>query len=260
MLKKLILLSCLLPLISFAGNNFFKPDKETIKLKGSSEIIDKKYHFVVEPHQHYYTKIAYPQIIGLDGKPSQVEFNQAVSKIIKTNQEEFSKNLQATLQMIKEKGTQGMPALTEDSNYLIIQYQLANPQNNLISVRFNIESMNYGMAHPNSAVTVLNYDITTHKIVELKDLFKPNSDYLKTIANYSQNALTKRFAKTGNNDKSAQDLINQGTAADLKNYMNWNIVPKGLLITFSRYQVAPGYMGQPEVLIPMNVLKNELAS
>jgi uncharacterized protein DUF3298 len=48
----------------------------------------------------------------------------------------------------------------------------------------------------------------------------------------------------------------EGTRPRAENFMNWNIVPEGILISFEDYQVGPHSFGQPEFVVPFSHLKS----
>lgn len=120
----------------------------------------------------------------------------------------------------------------------------------IISIRFSMQGMVTGLAHPYHHHFVLNYDLKNDEEIELSDLFKPDSDYLTVLSNYASGKLDKRLT-----DK---ELIAKGTAPLEENYKNWNIKANGLLITFDEAQVGPSYLGAQTVLIPFAILSEVL--
>jgi hypothetical protein len=50
----------------------------------------------------------------------------------------------------------------------------------------------------------------------------------------------------------------KGASPELKNYQNWTLTARGLVVTFDPYQVGPFAAGAPSVLIPYAELKDVL--
>lgn len=138
-------------------------------------------------------------------------------------------------------------------NTLSIDYDIETikpPHQTYISVRLSMEGMQAGRAHPYHQHQTLNFDLTTGKLLELKDLFKPRSNYLAVLAKQANKSLNAKLQ-----DKM---MINDGTAPTEKNYQLWNLESDGILITFDEYQVAPYVDGAQEVAIPYSQLSSLL--
>lgn len=139
-------------------------------------------------------------------------------------------------------------------NSVEISYTIAHADDKIVSVSFG----NYydtGGAHPNGFSFALNFDLKTGRELLLADLFKPNSDYLKVISDYSINNLKETLG-----DNSDDEWIGKGAGADASNFRSWNLTKKGLEINFDSYQVAPYVAGPQEVTIPFEDLKSVLRS
>jgi len=196
-------------------------------------------------------KASYPQIIGKKLSPNATQFNKLVLTLVNNEVQQFKKYVKNDLPHMKT-----LPEAIQN-NYLNIDYDVdvIHPDHhNAVMVRFNIEGMQAGRAHPYHTHQVLNYDLNTGKPISLSDLFKHNSQYLKLIAELSRKQLLAKLP-----DKTISDMIKQGTQANLKNFKNWNIQNDTLLITFDEYQVAPYVNGPQEVEIPYSDLKKIIA-
>jgi hypothetical protein len=95
---------------------------------------------------------------------------------------------------------------------------------------------------------VLNYDLKAGKVLELSELFKGGSDYLKVISDYCIQILAKRNV---GEDQWRRD----GAGPKGDNYKSWSLLRGGLLISFDPYQVASYADGPQEVLIPFGALQ-----
>lgn len=133
-----------------------------------------------------------------------------------------------------------------------VGYQVSLAQDDLISVEFNFGSYYQGAAHPNTYSEVVNYDLKNGKLLKLGDLFKPGAKYLQAIANYCIADLKKQAKDKGLMDEEIQN----GAAANAKNYLSWTITRKGLGINFDAYQVGPYAAGPQYVLVPYSALKD----
>ena len=99
---------------------------------------------------------------------------------------------------------------------------------------------------------MVNYDLKNGKQLKLADLFKPGAKYLQAIANYCIADLKKQAKDKG---LEASEIEN-GAAANAKNYQGWTITRKGLGINFDAYQVGPYAAGPQFVLVPYSSLKD----
>jgi hypothetical protein len=135
---------------------------------------------------------------------------------------------------------------------LNVSYDVALAQDDLISVAFSVGSYYQGAAHPNTMSEVVNYDLKNGKQLKLADLFKPGAKYLQAIANYCIADLKKQAKDKGLLDEEIQN----GAAANAKNYQSWTITRKGLGINFDAYQVGPYAAGPQYVLVPYSSLKD----
>jgi hypothetical protein len=50
--------------------------------------------------------------------------------------------------------------------------------------------------------------------------------------------------------------MNEGTRPIADNFISWNIVPEGVLLSFDDYQVGPHSFGRPELVVPFSALRN----
>lgn len=139
-------------------------------------------------------------------------------------------------------------------NSVEISYTIAHADDKIVSISFG----NYydtGGAHPNGYSFALNFDLKTGRELQLADLFKPNSNYLKVISDYSTKSLKETLGEDADDE-----WIKTGAGAEAKNFRSWNVTKRGLEINFDSYQVAPYVSGPQEVEIPFEDLKGILRS
>ena len=197
---------------------------------------NKKLNYEIDAH--------YPQITG-GSNPNFEKFNQVVRASVTKRVAGFRKDLEP------KEGEEPPPEGSMGSN-LGVSYQVMLAQDDLISVEFDIENYYQGAAHPNTFTEVVNYDLKNGKQLKLADLFKPGAKYLQAIANYCIADLKKQAKDKGLLDEEIQN----GAAANAKNYQSWTITRKGLGINFDAYQVGPYAAGPQFVLVPYASLKD----
>ncbi|HAY33426.1 MAG TPA: hypothetical protein DCY06_04760 [Bacteroidetes bacterium] len=124
----------------------------------------------------------------------------------------------------------------------------------LLSVKFTIFSDIPGMAHPVTNDSSFNYSIVSTGILKLRDLFSPDSEFLKFLSAYSQKELEAKAYSEGN--ENIFDMIRSGTLPEEKNFTVWNIKNDSLIITFNPSQSAPYYFGVQSVPVPLSAMLN----
>jgi len=123
------------------------------------------------------------------------------------------------------------PVFTE--NMLNVDYKIIFAENELISIRFNIQQYASGAAHPNGIITGINYDLKNNKIIKLAEFFIDNN-YLTQLSTASRKTLAQM------DDISTEpDWIEQGTAPEIDNFLHFTFDKKTLYIHFPPYQIAP---------------------
>jgi hypothetical protein len=193
---------------------------------------------------NYEIDARYPQLTG-GSNPNFEKFNQVVRASVTKRVAGFKKD------MAPEEGEEPPPEGSMGSD-LNVGYDVGLAQDDLISVQFSVGSYYQGAAHPNTFTEVVNYDLKNGKQLKLADLFKPGAKYLQAIANYCIADLKKQAKDKGLTDEEIQN----GAAANAKNYQSWTITRKGLGINFDAYQVGPYAAGPQYVLVPYSSLKD----
>lgn len=224
------------------------------KHASESTVIDKNMQ-IVNTTKHeaneelpYSIDYSYPQISGDNLSASAEKFNQLVLDMVNKSVQQFKNYVKADMPHM-----QTLPdSLKHNSFRMDYTIDVLKPRKQtLISLRLSIEGMQAGRAHPYHTHQVLNYNLHTGKVLALKDLFKPRANYLNTFSKYASTEL--------NNKLQDKWMIKDGTQPLQKNYQQWNLQDKGILITFDEYQVAPYADGPQEILIPYTALKTLLA-
>ncbi|SFD10559.1 DUF3298 and DUF4163 domain-containing protein [Clostridium uliginosum] len=179
------------------------------------------------------------QIDGLDNKKLEESLNN-----------DFMKEGKA----IYEKLIKEMPDIKEGHKYVGVDYNIKNDSKDILSIEVTKEEI-----QASSYVTKKHYTIDKNKeiVLTLPLLFK----YDKYIQLISEN-IKEQMKKQMRNDENKNYFIDQvdvptddfdSIAKEQDFYINND---GKLVICFDKYEVAPGYMGTVEFVIPSEVIKD----
>jgi hypothetical protein len=121
------------------------------------------------------------------------------------------------------------------------EYKIYSRDNYLISLSFYTEKYITPSAHPSHSTLTLNYDFKTTQNLELKNIFKKDSDYLNVL---SQLCYEHLIVTVKNPDKK---WIRKGTKPIASNFKKFYITPESLDIVFDEYAV-DCYAGGPHTV------------
>ncbi len=118
---------------------------------------------------------------------------------------------------------------------------------NTISLKF-VTSTYTGGAHGNQIITTKNFDLTSNREVELKDLFKKDG-YLNILSQ-------KAIAKFTNDKTSDSAWLAEGAGSKYTNFKDFTYSTnnKSFVFHFDPYQIAPYSSG----ILTFEILKTEL--
>ncbi len=125
-------------------------------------------------------------------------------------------------------------------------YDVVLNDNNNISVRINY-SVHLMGGTGDSGIIAVNYSLENQEFLELSDLFPDTTNFLNKISDYSINALKELF-----DDVSLNETIESGASADENNFKTFVFDDSSVTIVFGKYQVGPGALGNPEIVIPFS--------
>ncbi|MDR3477383.1 MAG: RsiV family protein [Gammaproteobacteria bacterium] len=245
-MKKFILCSAL---ILCYGTSAFAKSTPTMDISNGLSLMAEATHMASD-NSHYKMDIESPLLSGNALNSAAQLYNQSINKIINTTITDFKTKIVENSAYVKNL-PQSVQENTLFIDYSATVFKAGNQQ--IISLRINNEFYYAGSAHPSHQIQVFNYDLSSGKELAMSDLFKPKSSYLDKISDYARRDL---LTKIKNEDKNEFD---KGTAPIADNYLNWNLKPNGILITFNEYQVAAYVFGQPEVLVPYTMLEDDIA-
>ncbi len=140
---------------------------------------------------------------------------------------------------------------------LDITYQILRNDDELLSIRYET-TINVGGSGQYSRSFTL--DKRTKSVLELSDLFQPNSDYVSVISAEILRQMTEQV-EAGTGDYFipggiwSEDECFKAIKADQNFYIN---AQDRLVIVFDEYEVAPGNMGMPEFVLQTEMLQGIL--
>lgn len=225
----------------------FNYDKPKIVVKSVYPQLQDNNDYIAHPGNRHRNDSYNDEVDGkMDSDTSSVGgFNQSVIQIVEEEINAFKRQVK----LIQEK-----KASTSGKNNLYVDYDtsvIRSGRNRIISVRFSMQASIGGAANRYHYHRVLNYDLDNNQKIELQDLFKPESNYLNALSHYTGGVLMRRFPR--------DSVIVDGAAPKVENYAIWNVKPRGLLITFDAYQVAPYEQGAQTIFVPYSALKEVLS-
>ena len=199
----------------------------------------------------YAVNAEYPQVEGAE------EFNRLAAAFVAKEVADFK------TEAGREPGEKDYaPDAAEDS--LNVRYTMRLLTAELLSVEFAMDYYEHGAAHPSHGFHVINYDAKAGRRLELADLFKPGSDYLKRVSEVAVAQLrrwNKDSAEYSGGDGQpylSDPEFTRGAAPEAENFQSWTLTPKGLVVTFDYYQLGAYAAGAPTVVLPYAELKDVL--
>jgi hypothetical protein len=243
-MKRLLALSCLLAV--FAHTPALADDEDdgidnphAYHLNGDMDLVSSDK--IVYDKPKIIAKLVYPKLTSDDEADEVENFNDAVKDLLDTELQAFKDKVN-DLQLNQPK--------QKASNHLNIDFDsstLNTTKTPIFSIRFVIEGNIAGMAHPYHYHQVLNMSLDDDTTLSLDELFKPDSNYLFWLSNYTSGVLAKKL--------SHAVLIEDGLTPTPDHFKLWNLEPTGMRFTFDEATVAPYVYGTQSVVVPYNLLQ-----
>lgn len=131
---------------------------------------------------------------------------------------------------------------------LTCSYTLSRPSADAVSVLFEIWTYTGGV-HGNLDVITLNYSFITGQRLTLVDIFEDVDKALALMSATSRDVLMRRLG-----GGVGEQMILDGTEADVNNFSSLSLDPEGVRIHFQPYQVAPWAAGAQSVSMTLEQL------
>lgn len=194
--------------------------------------------------ENYEAKIDIPKIQGLKDKNLEKRLNSNFMEDGKRLYDEFQQRMEK-IELSKNKGHKS----------LSLSYSVKNNSKDFLSIE-----MTKNEIEASSYVSKIHYNVDKKRqiVLTLPMLFKDDK-YIKVISDNIKKQMREQMKK----DNTKSYFIDQEkdlSAEDFKTinkYQDFYINKDGnLVISFDEYEVAPGYMGAVEFVIPYKVIKD----
>lgn len=191
-----------------------------------------------ERDDNHYQDIEIPQIDATEGNNAAIDYiNADVDAITKAVIEEY----EATVE-----------ELPDAHMGLLIDYEVLTNTDTWFTLRLLI------LRDAGSTTVEYHYyhiDKQLGTLVELSDLFKADYDYQEVLSTEIKAQMRQQIADNPQtvywiDENNGINYVFEEIAGDQNFYFNSN---GELVIVFGKYEVAPGYMGCPEFVIPANI-------
>jgi hypothetical protein len=214
-----------------------------VKLSGGRQFAKQ----TIERHstkKRFSLVVGYPQLTG-DDSPAAQNFNRAALSLV-------NRDIQPYLKDRRDLEKEKHPHWKDVEEYHNISHKVIFATDEVISVLFYADGYSWGAAHGYHYPFALNYDLKRGRVLNLTDLFKPNSRPLQTIERYCLEDLSRQLNRT---PEQIQEWSGR-TKPKPENYRAWVLTPNGLVIIFEEYQVTSYAGGEPKVLLAYSRLKD----
>ncbi|MCM3077613.1 DUF3298 and DUF4163 domain-containing protein [Brevibacillus invocatus] len=172
---------------------------------------------ITRPH----TRIYYPQLTGLSNQQAEQQINKSL--------------LQTVNGLIHEQERVQIQGNTQIQG----SYEIKTNERGIFSVTMSNFAYTPPMAHPMTFLGSLTADVQTGKIYNLRELFKPGSDYVRILSENIKKQIQQRQIPT----------LNPFTTISPE--QDFYVADKSLVIYFQLYELSPYYVGFP--MFPISV-------
>ena len=169
------------------------------------------------------------------------EMNDAVDKYTQEIIEEYKADVKAVNGEGKEEVT--------------VDYQVVTDNARLYSLKIDtVVALNTSGV----MIKIYHMDKESGKLIQLKDIFKADADYLSVLTEEVKRQMRQQMAEDDQkiyfvDNEDMPDVNWKGITEDANFYIN----KEGKLVfAFDKYEVAPGYMGACEFEIPQKLIKD----
>lgn len=251
MIKKLLIIAAVILLITgviliVKNNSLTVPQVNNTQESSVASELNVQTKTIKEDNTtvRYTLDIQYPEITGFKNSDTEKVINEKIVNMVTSQVEDFKKTA-------AESGS--FAQASDFMSGLDIRYQIAQANQNIVSLSLQVSNFSAGAAHPNNYNLAFNYRPSSGEIT-LSDLFKDGTNYLETLSKISRDDLNNQFK----DEPELKDFINPGTEPVEENFKNFILKPNELVLIFDPYQVAPYAAGTRTVSIPKDKIKDIL--
>lgn len=182
-----------------------------------------------------------PNIVGLENKELENKINEELEKEAKSIYNEYLKEMEE----LKKENIEGHSLVKS-------WYEIKTDNENILSL---IVYYHYAQGSSYTERKCYNIDKKNQTAITLKSMFK-DIDYVKIISDNIKEQMKEEMKNDSNKvywiDSEMPDMDFKEIKPDQQFYINDN---NDIVICFDKYEVAPGYMGTVEFVIPKEILK-----
>ena len=191
----------------------------------------------------YKVNLIYPQIVGTNALPIR-KLNKHIKQLALQDSPWTLAPTREELRFYKEKWP-------EVFNSIYLDYEVVLATDSFLSIYFSGEGYGIGAAHAVQYSRVVNYDLSSHRLLKLSDVFKPGSKYLKFISQYCIDQLSR--GEHGNY------LSKDNLAPVASNFESWNLTKDGIRFNFDECRLLSCADGEQTVEIPFTALREMMS-
>ncbi len=168
--------------------------------------------------------IYYPQVIGLQNIDVQQKMNHTIFQLVQSL-------------MYQQHKLQDVNSFEQ----MIGLYEIKTNERNILSL--SLSNYAYAFQHANGLTIMksLTFNVQTGKSYQLKDLFKPGSDYVKVLSDIVEKQI------------KARDLPLLNGFSGISPHQDFYIADKALVLYFQPIEITPHYIGLP--MFPISVFE-----
>lgn len=259
-----------------SSNNLKKTEKKPVDVSRFMSVKIKRTN--QESKFSLKINVEYPQLKNAKN-PQEIKFNQYVKKQVDEQIKDFNDFL--VNEKLKEVTVKNKLEFEINLYYTVDYFS-----DNFTSVVMNWNGYS-GYLNMDYFPSTINFDKKNGKVVEQRDIFEDDVNYLEKLSELSRKTLKRTCLSCGcgnginagdslpehlieeaerknqnvNTDANSkiyyQDSLffEEGTKPEEDNFRNWSITAEGLKITFGEYQVGPGCIGIIDIVIPFGDLQ-----
>lgn len=169
--------------------------------------------------------------------------NAEVERYVQTSLTEFARTTVADREARRELQASG--ETVTDIDYIFdLRWEPTQINERYVSFLLRVSAYEGG-ANMRLDTIAFNWDVVANKPVSLVSLFDNDPGYLDRIAVFTRQALA--FQLEG---ATSEEFLDAGTAPVLDNFARFTFTDDAVRFVFSKYAVAPGAAGEPEVVMP----------
>lgn len=170
-------------------------------------------------------RIFYPEVVEMDDPMFQYEIN---------------KNIVEATQGLIDKQIGNMPGRVVE---MLGTYDVKNNQRDILSLTLSNYIYFYHAAHGMTYISSLNFDLKKKEKIQLKDLFKQNSNYLEKISSIISEQIKERKIPVFEDFKGISEE------------QDFYLADKTIVFFFQLYEIAPYAFGFP--MFPISLYELE---